>query len=145
MASVVKSYDAWWVLMHNSRLMTERQPNIAYTVCAALNKRRDYAYSQGCKKLIVDPGIGFGKKGLENVALTKQLDKLQWFEVPILYGCSRKKFIGGITGVEDANQRVVGTEYCNAIALAMGANILRVHDVKSARRSIKMHEAFYGA
>jgi dihydropteroate synthase len=80
-------------------------------------------------KIILDPGIGFGKNLGHNLEILKSLVEIRWKDYPVLIGLSRKSFIGEITGRPEA-ERLAGTLAANAAAIFGGANIIRVHDVK---------------
>lgn len=86
-------------------------------------------------RLIVDPGIGFGKSVDHNLALLRNLAIFHGLGVPLLIGVSRKRFVGAITGVEDAKQRLGGSLAAGLFALQQGAQILRVHDVRETRQA----------
>ncbi|MDB9427860.1 dihydropteroate synthase [Microcystis aeruginosa CS-555/01A07] len=81
------------------------------------------------ENIIIDPGIGFAKTGTQNLELLRELKQFRDLDLPILIGLSRKRFIGEITGKDDPKERVFGTVAACAIAIAKGADILRVHDV----------------
>jgi dihydropteroate synthase len=81
------------------------------------------------ENIIIDPGIGFAKTGEQNLELLRELRQFRDLNLPILIGVSRKRFIGQITGKDDPKERVFGTAAACAIAIANGADILRVHDV----------------
>lgn len=93
----------------------------------------------GAKDIILDPGFGFGKTLDENYALMSEMDKLQVMELPVLAGISRKSMIYKLTG-GTADSSLNGTAILNAIALAKGASILRVHDVKEAVEAVTIME-----
>ena len=80
-------------------------------------------------RLIIDPGIGFGKTYEQNLELLQQLHQFQSLGVPLLVGTSRKSFIGKIINQDDPKQRVWGTAATCCAAIAQGADILRVHDL----------------
>ena len=84
-------------------------------------------------RIVVDPGIGFGKNLDHNLRLIRGLSFLQTLECPVLAGPSRKSFIGKITGLP-AEQRLEGAAAAAAICVQQGAHILRVHDVAFMRR-----------
>lgn len=104
------------------------------------HNRIDHALAKGIKKekLIIDPGIGFGKRVEDNIEIIKQLKAFKEFELPILMGVSRKTFLGKIAGEEDPKAREIETVTADVIAVLNGANIIRVHDVKNAVKSIKI-------
>ena len=92
-------------------------------------------------KLIIDPGIGFGKTLAHNLELMAGLSLLQGLGVPVLLGASRKSFIGKLTGVSVAGERVMGSVGAALAAVAQGAQIVRVHDVKATREALTVWEA----
>ncbi len=85
-------------------------------------------------KIIIDPGIGFGKTLEHNLEIIKKLDEFSGLEKPILIGPSRKSFIGKILGDLPVTERLEGTAAAIAISIFNGANIIRVHDVKEMVR-----------
>jgi dihydropteroate synthase len=91
--------------------------------------------------LLVDPGIGFGKTLQDNLALMSGLSIFHGLGVPILLGASRKKFIGTLTGVEKAGERVHGSVGAALAAVAQGAQIVRVHDVAATRAALSVFGA----
>ena len=92
------------------------------------------------KKIIVDPGFGFGKTLEHNLRLLRQLSKFVELGVPVLAGLSRKGMIGTITG-RDMDERVVGSAVAALVAVQNGASIVRVHDVAATRDALKLWEA----
>jgi dihydropteroate synthase len=95
-------------------------------------------------KIIVDPGIGFGKTVTHNLLLIKHLSGLQALGIPILIGPSRKSFITKILGPGD-ERREVGTQAAVAVAALHGAHIVRVHDVERTRHTLKLVDAIKDA
>jgi dihydropteroate synthase len=93
------------------------------------------------KRIVVDPGFGFGKALEHNLALLAQLERFTELGVPVLAGLSRKKSIGTLTGRDDPHQRVHGSVAAHLIAAQRGANLLRVHDVAATVDAIKVWEA----
>ncbi len=91
-------------------------------------------------KIIVDPGIGFGKTVENNLEIFKRLRELKVLGCPILVGPSRKSFIGKVLGLPEG-ERVEGTAAAAALSIANGANIVRVHDVKEMVRVARMADA----
>jgi dihydropteroate synthase len=89
-------------------------------------------------KIIIDPGIGFGKSAEDNLKILANLKAFGNLGAPILIGTSRKSFIGKLLGL-DAHERLEATLATLAIAVDAGASILRVHDVKSTRRFLDMY------
>lgn len=107
------------------------------------NRSKDLLLSKGLpeSKIIVDPGIGFGKNSEHNLAIIRHLEVFHSCLDPILVGLSRKSMIGAIAGREDPQERVAGTVALNMAALEKGAAIIRVHDVKEAKDTLKIFEA----
>jgi dihydropteroate synthase len=93
------------------------------------------------EQIIIDPGIGFGKTVAHNLEILRNLRKFKALGKPILVGTSRKSFIGKILNVNDATDRVDGTSATVAIAIANGADLVRVHDVKEIVRVARMADA----
>ncbi|WCL53782.1 dihydropteroate synthase [Gimibacter soli] len=98
------------------------------------------------ERIIVDPGIGFGKAVLkDNLALMNNLALFHTLGVPLLVGASRKRFIGAATGVEEADKRLVGSLAAATHAVAQGTHIVRVHDVAETVEAMKLAQAFHDA
>lgn len=86
--------------------------------------------------IAVDPGIGFAKRTPDSLQMLAALPTLGEWGLPIVVGVSRKRFIGEITGVHDPAARLNGTLGANVAALALGAHIFRVHDVREHREAL---------
>ncbi len=95
------------------------------------------------EKVLLDPGIGFGKLLEHNLLLTEHLTRLQGKAAGILYGPSRKRFLGELTGIEEASKRDVATQAALAVAVAAGAQLVRVHNVEMASEFLKVIDGFY--
>ncbi|MDR0182735.1 dihydropteroate synthase [Lysobacter arvi] len=93
------------------------------------------------KKIIVDPGFGFGKTTQHNLTLLAQLERLAELGVPLLAGLSRKRTIGELTGRSDPRDRATGSVAAHLIAAQRGAKLLRVHDVAATVDAIKVWTA----
>ena len=91
-------------------------------------------------KIIIDPGIGFGKRLQDNLNILKNLRKFSILECSILVGCSRKSFIGKILDLP-TEERLEGSLAALAVAVMNGANIVRVHDVKESKRVVSIIDA----
>jgi dihydropteroate synthase len=91
-------------------------------------------------KIILDPGIGFGKTREHNLQLINRLDEIRTLGFPVLLGPSRKSFIGFTLDLP-VDQRVEGTAATVAVGITRGADIIRVHDVKEMARVAKMTDA----
>ena len=90
------------------------------------------------EKIIIDPGIGFGKRVEDNIQIIRRLEEFREFEIPLLMGISRKSFLGAISGETIPIQREAETISANLLAILNGASIIRVHHVKNAVKSVKV-------
>ena len=115
-----------------------RYDDVVDDVKAFLFDRMTFAVGQGIAedRIMLDPGIGFGKTVDHNLELLRRLDELVALGRPIVIGTSRKSFLGKITGREQAKERVPGTIATNVLALARGATVFRVHDVAPSRDAL---------
>ncbi|KKM94218.1 hypothetical protein LCGC14_1200580 [marine sediment metagenome] len=91
-------------------------------------------------KVIIDPGIGFGKTLEHNLQVLRNLSKFKTLGFPLLVGTSRKSFIGALSGAE-VDDRLPGTIASNCAAVAAGAEILRVHEVGAIKQAVQVTEA----
>lgn len=116
-------------------------------VLAELRKRVDSARHGGVADafIAIDPGIGFAKEGKHSLAVLNALPRFAALGHPVLVGVSRKRFIGEITGVKNPAGRLGGTLGANVAALARGARIFRVHDVRAAREALDVAHAILGS
>lgn len=147
MAAVAARTGAGVVLMHTRGTPQEMQSDTGYTdligdIQDFLRHSVASAVEAGVNKncIVLDPGIGFAKKGLHNLEILRRLREFTGAGLPLLVGTSRKSFIGAILNKE-ADQRMFGTAATVAIALANGASILRVHDVREMRDVADMAHA----
>jgi dihydropteroate synthase len=138
------------VLMHMQGTPRTMQENPTYDdvvedVKAFLAERVEFALRRGIREeaIWIDPGIGFGKTLEHNLELLRRLGELRELGRPLVVGTSRKSFIGRITGCEPA-ERLGGTIASNVLALAAGAEMLRVHDVAEARDAVTVASAILG-
>ena len=97
------------------------------------------------ERIIVDPGIGFGKSLAHNLSLLAELSGLQELDCPVLVGPSRKRFIGELTGIAQPEDRLSGTIAACLAARERGATIFRVHDVGEVAAAIKVAQAVENA
>jgi len=144
MASVIADTGAYVVLMHMQGTPRTMQENPTYTdpvaeiktflanrIAAAIHAGIDEA------RIILDPGIGFGKCLKHNLAILRRISEFKELGVPILIGLSRKSFLGEILGVP-TEDRLIGTVAANAVAIRNGADIIRVHDVKEGKQTAQV-------
>lgn len=140
------------VLMHMQGDPRTMQQNPVYTDVVREIKeffidRIAFAVAHGVKRerILIDPGIGFGKTVAHNIEILRRLGELEELGCPIVIGTSRKSFIGrlGSTGSEPLpiDQRLEGTIASNVIAVLNGAQIVRVHDVAPMRRALAIADA----
>ena len=148
MARVVAEARCPVILMHmlgepKTMQRDPRYDDVVREVRDFLAGRAEHAIAEGVEpeKIIVDPGIGFGKTQDHNLALLYHLDALVELGFPVLVGTSRKSFLGKITGVEEARGRVFGTVAANVIAYERGATLFRVHDVRANREALAVAQA----
>jgi len=141
MAETIAAARARVILMHMQGTPETMQQHPAYDdvvedVRTFLTERAQFAESAGISsdRIILDPGIGFGKQLQHNLALLQQLPKLALCGYPLLVGLSRKSFLGEILDVPAA-ERLEGTIVANTLAILGGTSIIRVHDVKEGRRT----------
>jgi dihydropteroate synthase len=132
------------VLMHKKGVPRDMQDKPSYDdvvaeVCGYLAAAARRAVDAGLSadRVILDPGIGFGKRVEDNLDLIARFDAVRALGYPALMGLSRKSFIGALTG-RPVEERLAGTIASNAYALFQGANIIRVHDVPEAADLVKL-------
>ncbi len=140
------------ILMHMQGTPATMQERPHYTdvvteVAAFLAERVVAALAAGVapEAIIVDPGIGFGKTAAHNCRLLRRLDVIRALGYPVLVGVSRKSFVGHLLGGRTAEERLLGGAAATAIAVAGGARLLRVHDVRAMRDVVAVVEAVAGA
>jgi len=140
LASVVASFGVPAVLMHD--VPPEPGVDLVASIVRELSRRLDRAVAAGIAwdKLIVDPGFGFGKNWRQNLELLNRLGELRVLGRPVLVGFSRKSTIGRVLGVPEQD-RLEGTLATTALAIARGADIVRVHDVLPNVRAAAMADA----
>lgn len=96
------------------------------------------------EKIVLDPGIGFGKRLEDNLRLLRHLSEIRSLGFPILVGPSRKSFLGAILGLP-VEERLEGTIGASVSAVLHGADVLRVHDVRAVARAVRTAEAIENA
>lgn len=145
MATVVAELNVPVVLMHiqGTPETMQRAPSYADVVAEIsdyFQERIDYALGRGVKKekIILDPGIGFGKRLEDNIAIIRNLKRFAEFDLPLLVGLSRKTFLGLLGGEKVPEKREAETIAANLVAARNGASILRVHDVAATVKALKV-------
>lgn len=147
MAKVAAEAKVPVVLMHMKGRPENMQDNPQYKdlmgeIISFLRQAKQYAIDNGIKEelIILDPGIGFGKRVEHNLEIIRSLKKLSELNSPILIGPSNKSFIAAIVG-EGEKERDTGTMATVACAIMNGAHIVRVHNVEKAVKTAKMVDA----
>ncbi|MGI8656965.1 MAG: dihydropteroate synthase [Pyrinomonadaceae bacterium] len=147
LADIVAEKNAGLVLMHSRGTMETMHSlapvaNILPEVARSLHESLAEALRRGVarEQIAIDPGIGFGKSFEQNLELIARLDELvkEFESYPMLVGTSRKSFVGRILDNAPASERVYGTMATVAAAVLAGANIIRVHEVRAARDTIRV-------
>jgi len=152
MAKIARETKAALILMHmRGRPLTMQQgglhyDDLLYEIMSYLQKSVDKALACSIdkNKLVVDPGIGFGKTAEDNYKILKNLAQLKTMGLPVLIGTSRKSFIGKITADEPQNRRE-GTAASVAAAIMNGCHIVRVHDVAQMKKVALVTDAIIHA
>lgn len=145
-AELCAKFDACYVLMHSQGNPQNMQLNPTYEdvlqdIHSFFDRKIETLLDTGVNQIILDPGIGFGKKLEHNLKLIAQLDTFTKKPFPILVGASRKSMIGQILDGCPPEERLTGTIAVHYHALMKRAKILRVHDVKEASDSIRIFNA----
>jgi dihydropteroate synthase len=140
MAMVVARAGVPAVLMHD--VPPEPGADLLTSILRELSRRLDRAVAAGVAwdHLIIDPGFGFGKDWRQNLELLSRFGELKALGRPILAGTSRKSMIGRVLGVPE-DDRLEGTAATVSLAIAAGADIVRVHDARAMVRVARMTDA----
>jgi dihydropteroate synthase len=146
--SVAAEAKASLVIMHMQGAPLTMQENPFY--CDVIDEIYDFLYSRSCaaitagvesSRIIIDPGIGFGKKLEHNIEILARLNDFTNMGFPVMAGASRKSFIGSLLGGLPADERLYGSVSAAVCAFLNGAGILRVHDVKQTVEALKIAAA----
>ncbi len=147
--NVASSLDVPVCLMHMLGQPKTMQENPNYDdvvteIVGFLQQRVEACLKGGIKpkNLMVDPGIGFGKTLEHNLTILQNLDQFKQLGLPILLGASRKRFIGMLDSQSSVEDRLGGSIACALHGYKMGANIIRVHDVKETAQALKIYRKF---
>lgn len=149
MAAVVHQSDAALVVMHirgTPRTMQDDPyyDDVVTEVTDWLARRCVDLKAQGIDRLIIDPGLGFGKRQEDNYTLINRLESFAALGYPVMIGSSRKSFLGAPFQAPP-DDRLEGTIVSNILAMQRGATILRVHDVRPMRRALEIAQRITGA
>jgi len=144
---IVKEYKAAIVLMHIRGTPQTMQKNIHYRdligeIMEELRESMEKCLEIGIKsdRIILDPGIGFGKTVGQNLEIINRLKDFKSLDKPLLIGTSRKSFIGKLIN-KDVADRLLGTAASVVAAILNGAHIVRVHDVREIKDAVKITDA----
>jgi dihydropteroate synthase len=145
MAATVAGLNVPVIVMHIQGTPENMQQHPSYVDVVAeikgyFQERIDFALSRGIKKekIILDPGIGFGKRLEDNIAIIRNLRQFAEFELPVMVGLSRKSFLGLLSGEKVAERRNAETIAASLVAVRNGAAMVRVHDVAAMARALKV-------
>lgn len=151
MGAVMAKTGAPVVLMHSAgspETMQDdpRYDNVLLDVYDALADAVERAQAAGIarERIVVDPGIGFGKTLAHNLALLQGIAVFHNLGCPVLLGASRKRFIGTIGQADEAGERLPGSLAVALAALGQGVQILRVHDIRETRQAMRLWAAATG-
>lgn len=144
MARVAARHDAPLVVTYNNYTVPKEASGLSFVsdMLAFFDERLEEAEAAGARRLILDPGYGFGKTLEENLTLLRSLPLLQRFERPVLVCTSRKGSLGRLTGEPEPRERLGATIASSLFAVTRGAHIVRVHDVKAFRQALATWRAF---
>lgn len=148
MGAFVAASGADLCIMHAQGLPETMQRDPTYgdvllDVYDALAARIDRAITAGVSrdKIVIDPGIGFGKTLAHNMTILRRISLYHGLGVPVLLGVSRKRFIGTISGIDDPQKRGPGTLALTLAAVAQGIQIHRVHDAAEITQGLRLWSA----
>ncbi|MDQ0316556.1 dihydropteroate synthase [Amorphus orientalis] len=144
-ASVAAAFDVETIVMHN-RTQIDPTIDIFEDMFRFFDKSLARAREAGLSdaRIVLDPGIGFGKTLGQNLQLIKDIGRLKTYGFPVLIGLSRKSMIGKVLGNE-VGERLIGSVVLDTLALAAGADIIRVHDVAQHVEARTLVEAVHRA
>jgi dihydropteroate synthase len=152
MADVVARANVPVVMQHIKGTPRDMQKNPSYEdvigeIKSFFVERISFAQDKGIKaeQIVIDPGIGFGKRLQDNLTILRDLKVLKELGKPLLIGTSMKSFLGRILGTDDVSERAEATLASIAISLWNGADIVRVHDVARTRKVVLFMEALMTA
>jgi dihydropteroate synthase len=140
LATLVASEGVPIILMHNQKdtSYTDLVPEVLMSLQASLGWAMEAGISPD--NVIIDPGLGFGKTPEHNLEILRRLQEFKSLDLPLLVGMSRKSTIGLVLDLP-VEERLEGTAATVALAIAKGADIVRVHDVKAMTRVARMSDA----
>lgn len=151
LAGLCARFNAGYILMHsqgNPKTMQQdpQYDDVVKDIKAFFSRQIAKAKEAGlaADRIVLDPGIGFGKTQQHNITILKKLREFVDLGYPLMIGASRKSMIGKILEGRSVEDRVTGTVAVHFYAVMQGANIIRVHDVKEAHDSLLVYNALVG-
>jgi len=150
LTDVLVQYQPGYVLMHSQGRPEDMQKDPRYRdpvedIAAFLEAELDRLVRSGLQeeRIVIDPGIGFGKSVEHNLRLMWEIPAFRALARPVLIGPSRKSFIGKLSGVDDPQERVPGTSAAVTVCVLRGADVVRVHDVKELKQAVDVATGFF--
>jgi dihydropteroate synthase len=142
MIEVTKEYSAAVIIMHikgNPKTMQQNPyyDDVVKEVYSFLSSQSNRAFQNGIDKIIIDPGIGFGKRIEDNFILISNLNEFQTIGYPVMIGLSKKSFIGKTLDLE-IDERDVATVILETVSVLKSARIIRTHNVKYCNQMVKL-------
>jgi dihydropteroate synthase len=150
MAGVAAGSGASVILMHRKGTPRDMQDgggpvfvDLISEITSFLNERVEFAVRAGIDRanIVVDPGIGFGKRSADNLKILKDVRRFAELGCPVLIGASRKRFIGELLNVAEPRDRMIGSVACATVAAISDTSIIRAHDVLETVQAIQMIHA----
>lgn len=152
MIEVARNSNCEVILMHMQGTPADMQVNPSYNnvteeICSFFKKRIAFITEEGLdkKRIIVDPGIGFGKNLAHNLSILKNLNELSKLGVPLLLAHSRKRFLGEVAGIDVEAERDLATAVVAALSARKNIAMVRVHDVAATRQALEIVAAIDSA
>ena len=147
MVHVVSHSGVWVVLMHRRGIPATMQSgggpeyhHVVEEIAGFLQERVNWAVAAGVdrSRIVVDPGIGFGKRAEHNLQILRRIQELTVLGSPVLIGASRKRFIGKTLDDEHPEARDAASAVCAALAVRGGARIIRAHAVVATVSAVRL-------
>lgn len=147
LVEVMSKSGVWVVLVHRRGMPATMQTgggpdyrDVIQEIADFLQERVEWARAAGVdrSRIIIDPGIGFGKRVEHNLQILKDVDRLALVGAPVLIGASRKRFIGKTLGCETPQARDAASAICAALAVRGGARIIRAHAVAATVSAVRL-------
>ena len=147
MVNLVARSDVPVILMHRRGMPADMQAgggphyrDVVGEICCFLCQRARYAIEHGIdrSRVILDPGIGFGKRVVHNLMILRHLERFACLGYPLLVGASRKRFIRAVLTIDEPQRREAGSLACAAMAAMAGAAIIRAHEVRHTVEAVNL-------